>query len=529
MMNNNNNNNNTNPSSNSNNNNQQNRPTTASSGLIQPGQVNQLAQALKREIALAKAAGDDQEKAKQHYTRAGYIKQVLLNYQRERFQQQGQSGQPGQLPQPPQLAPQPATQLQTQPPLVAGGALGSFSAQSSNANMQSNRIGQQLPQGLPASLNQPILTPSTQQPLKQSSPPSASTPGVQLPNNTNVTIENYNQVNSRLGDFERRIQQLEANKKINSTPEQVIAIEKELTELKFKYKKYQSFAIYLRKQLSDANNNGTSSPQVGTPGLRTAQDPQVESLSKSPSLQNKGIQSLSQPDLSKASSAAQSPSISRQGRSASPATTSSNNNKSGTPGPPPINLSGITKQSVASLPISSSINVKPPTAITLKTGNNRATLSGGIANGIGSILGSPAITKIPTYDLSATVPGGSIPDNGGRVLTKRKLSELVNTIGVDEGDGKTNVDGDVEELLLDLADEFISSVTGFACRLAKHRKVDSIDVRDIQLHLERNWNIRIPGYAMDEIRATRKWQPNPSYTQKLSGVEISKSVNGNMN
>lgn len=194
-----------------------------------------------------------------------------------------------------------------------------------------------------------------------------------------------------------------------------------------------------------------------------------------------------------------------------------------------MNLSGITKPSVPSIPIANTINVKPPTAVTLKQANsNRPSLSGGIANGVSPILGTPAIQRIPTLDFAST-GGAGIPDNNGRVLTKRKLSDLVNTIGADEGDGKTNIDGDVEEMLLDLADEFISSVTGFACRLAKHRKVDSVDVRDVQLHLERNWNIRVPGYAMDEIRSTRKWQPSQSYNQKLSSVEVSKSVNGNIN
>ena len=170
--------------------------------------------------------------------------------------------------------------------------------------------------------------------------------------------------------------------------------------------------------------------------------------------------------------------------------------------------------------------MKPPAAVTLKPNpNNRPTLAGGVANGIGQLLGTPSVLRMPTYDLSSTGGPSALPDNGGRVLTKRKLSELVNSIGADEGDGKTTIDGDVEELLLDLADEFISSVTGFACRLAKHRKVDSVDVKDIQLHLERNWNIRIPGYAMDEIRSTRKWQPTQAYNQKKQGVEISKSVN----
>ena len=38
-------------------------------------------------------------------------------------------------------------------------------------------------------------------------------------------------------------------------------------------------------------------------------------------------------------------------------------------------------------------------------------------------------------------------------------------------------------MLLDLADDFIESVTANACRMAKHRGSDTLDVQDIQFIL----------------------------------------------
>ena len=65
-----------------------------------------------------------------------------------------------------------------------------------------------------------------------------------------------------------------------------------------------------------------------------------------------------------------------------------------------------------------------------------------------------------------------------------------------------------------------------ACRLAKLRQSSTLELRDIQLILERNYNIRIPGYASDELRTVRKIQPTQAWTQKLSAVQAAKVTGG---
>ncbi|KAJ2712362.1 Transcription initiation factor TFIID subunit 12 [Coemansia spiralis] len=110
-------------------------------------------------------------------------------------------------------------------------------------------------------------------------------------------------------------------------------------------------------------------------------------------------------------------------------------------------------------------------------------------------------------------------DSGSRILSKRKIQELVSEI-----DPTERLEPDVEDILCDIADEFIESVTSFACQLAKHRKSDTLEAKDLQLHLERNWNIRIPGFSAEEIRSVRKSAVSQAHQERLNAITNTRNL-----
>lgn len=73
---------------------------------------------------------------------------------------------------------------------------------------------------------------------------------------------------------------------------------------------------------------------------------------------------------------------------------------------------------------------------------------------------------------------------------KQRLQDLVNEVDPDQ-----QLDEDVEEVLLEIADEFIEDVVSSACAIAKHRNSTSLEVDDVKLYLERKFKIWIPGYG----------------------------------
>ncbi|KAJ3227059.1 Transcription initiation factor TFIID subunit 12 [Clydaea vesicula] len=82
-------------------------------------------------------------------------------------------------------------------------------------------------------------------------------------------------------------------------------------------------------------------------------------------------------------------------------------------------------------------------------------------------------------------------------------------------------DGAVKDVLLNMADNFIDQVMVFATQLCLHRMRESknvLDVTDIQLALERNWNVRIPGFT-DHLKIPKKFPQNQNYNNRSAALK----------
>ncbi|PKA58751.1 hypothetical protein AXF42_Ash000844 [Apostasia shenzhenica] len=139
------------------------------------------------------------------------------------------------------------------------------------------------------------------------------------------------------------------------------------------------------------------------------------------------------------------------------------------------------------------------------------------------VLGST--TQRSNIPLAQPVSGTAIPvtadgaENCNNILSKRSIREILAQI-----DPSEKLEPDVEDVLVEIAEDFVESITTAACSLAKHRQSNALEAKDILLHVERSWNMTFPGFGGDEIKFYKKPYTNDIHKERLSVIRKSMGI-----
>ncbi|CAF1128292.1 unnamed protein product [Adineta ricciae] len=127
-----------------------------------------------------------------------------------------------------------------------------------------------------------------------------------------------------------------------------------------------------------------------------------------------------------------------------------------------------------------------------------------------------------TGNATATVPttGAATNDADRSLLDKRAIQELIKEV-----DPLMQVDEEVEEMLAQIAEEFVDSTLLASCQNAKHRKANTVEAKDVQLHLERTYSMWVPGFGTEDPKQYKKFLSNDLLKASLKTPYISTTTN----
>jgi len=139
-------------------------------------------------------------------------------------------------------------------------------------------------------------------------------------------------------------------------------------------------------------------------------------------------------------------------------------------------------------------------------------------SGVNTTSAAAQPTPMVTSQPQAAAASDSRPMTTGtvqdKVLDRQRLQELVKEV-----DPLEQLDEEVEEMMMQIADDFIDNVVTAACQIARHRKANTVEVKDVQLHLERNWNMWVPGFGSEDLKPYKKAATTEAHKQRMALIK----------
>ncbi|CAF0848587.1 unnamed protein product [Adineta steineri] len=132
----------------------------------------------------------------------------------------------------------------------------------------------------------------------------------------------------------------------------------------------------------------------------------------------------------------------------------------------------------------------------------------------------PGNTTTTAATTTVTTAGAVGGDNERSILDKRAIQELIKEV-----DPLMQIDEEVEDMLVQIAEEFVDSTLLASCQNAKHRKSNTVEAKDVQLYLERTYSMWVPGFGTEDPKQYKKFLSNDALKASLKTPYMSSTTN----
>ncbi|KAK9803776.1 hypothetical protein WJX73_005575 [Symbiochloris irregularis] len=103
-----------------------------------------------------------------------------------------------------------------------------------------------------------------------------------------------------------------------------------------------------------------------------------------------------------------------------------------------------------------------------------------------------------------------VPPAGMKLLSSKAVARLA--------DGHEVEQKVLEPAVVQLAEAFVEAACAFGCSMARRRKGRRLEALDMADYLERNWQVRVPGFLAKEVRPFKRLR-NTGHQQRKEAVQ----------